>query len=733
MKKISFILSLIFTQGVSPVKAQCAYSLIPHDYYVTDTSDFTSGSIRQQILSANFDGTGGRIIDSTGISNPTFYLQAPLPIVTVDSLLIFWYCCFTIDGGFAAYDPVLTFSASASHSCSTGGIIFRNFLPTIFTVTNVNDNGDGSLRDAINKSNTSDSKDNISFNIAGIAPHAIYVPQSIDILNPVTIDGTTQPPHGYTGTAPKIELFTTNAYSTVLNVGSGSFDVYGLYIHSAGDAIFLGNVSNVNIGSILKPNVINKIYNEGIDLYFGCFNVNIVGNTLGIDTLTGKDNAGIRVRQSNNIFIADNVIGGNYLAIDVDAADSITIVRNHIGTNTNETDSIPNYYSIYVRSNSSDIQIGGLTPADKNIIAFTEHLLGLQGTGIIINDTCINVSILGNSIYKNQLSGIFLESNTNDSILAPVFTITNYDTIAGIARPYSRIELFYNIDPPNKPQGKTFIDAISADSIGNWQYISSIANPCSITATQTDSQNTSAFSFLAGITVHLMSDTSLCFGSSISLDADLGFDSYVWNTGDSTQTISVDSSGTYIVQTISSGSHCPSSDTVNITVNAIPFVTIGNDSLICNTQTILLDAGTGFLNYQWQDSSNAQTFLAADSTGGQDTTLFFVIVTDSNYCSTTDSITIIFDECLAISDYSNSNFIYISPNPFHSSSLLQVSSEFENARMKIYNSLGSIISEERISNQKTIVMNRNAFRIGIYFLHLINDKGETTTSKFVVD
>jgi len=77
--------------------------------------------------------------------------------------------------------------------------------------------------------------------------------------------------------------------------------------------------------------------------------------------------------------------------------------------------------------------------------------------------------------------------------------------------------------------------------------------------------------------------------------------------------------------------------------------------------------------------------------------------------------------------------VNISPNPFHSSSLLQVSSEFANAKLNIYNSLGSLVREERISNQKTFVLNRNELHNGIYFLQLINDRGQMITEKLIVE
>jgi len=88
----------------------------------------------------------------------------------------------------------------------------------------------------------------------------------------------------------------------------------------------------------------------------------------------------------------------------------------------------------------------------------------------------------------------------------------------------------------------------------------------------------------------------------------------------------------------------------------------------------------------------------------------------------------------AVKPFSPGNILAsISPNPFHSSSLLQVSPGFEKAQMKIFNSLGLPVREETILNQRTFTLYRNELSNGIYFLQLINDSGEMITGKLIVE
>ncbi|MCM3905878.1 MAG: hypothetical protein ND866_29665 [Pyrinomonadaceae bacterium] len=74
----------------------------------------------------------------------------------------------------------------------------------VFTVTNVNDSGPGSLRQALQDSNNTGGTDTITFNIPGAGVQTITLSSGLPGQNqPVIIDGTTQP--GFAGT-PLIEI-----------------------------------------------------------------------------------------------------------------------------------------------------------------------------------------------------------------------------------------------------------------------------------------------------------------------------------------------------------------------------------------------------------------------------------------------------------------------------------------------------------------------------------------------
>ncbi|MBK7850646.1 MAG: T9SS type A sorting domain-containing protein [Bacteroidetes bacterium] len=124
---------------------------------------------------------------------------------------------------------------------------------------------------------------------------------------------------------------------------------------------------------------------------------------------------------------------------------------------------------------------------------------------------------------------------------------------------------------------------------------------------------------------------------------------------------------------------------------------------------------------------------------------FTPLVTHSNFflIDTISSFTIssLFtrDLCSWLSDKESPKILIshpgfqISPNPFHTSTWLQVTSEFASANLNIFDAKGSLIRAERISNQKTYVLNRNELQNGIYFLQLVNESGQMMNAKIVVE
>ena len=99
-----------------------------------------------------------------------------------------------------------------------------------FTVSNTDDGGPGSLRQAIIAANNLAGLDTIDFAIPGPGPHTIMPLSGLpSIDDPTIIDGATQP--GYAG-KPIIELDGSQSGNEVaLSIGAGGSTVRGLVIN----------------------------------------------------------------------------------------------------------------------------------------------------------------------------------------------------------------------------------------------------------------------------------------------------------------------------------------------------------------------------------------------------------------------------------------------------------------------------------------------------------------------
>jgi PKD repeat protein len=112
-----------------------------------------------------------------------------------------------------------------------------------------------------------------------------------------------------------------------------------------------------------------------------------------------------------------------------------------------------------------------------------------------------------------------------------------------------------------------------------------------------------------GQSIDFEGDTlALCYGESITLDAGPYFDYFTWSTGDTTQEISVSKEGLYwaIASTIDG---CIQHDSIYILVSK-PETDLGIDQQGCAPFQASLDAGEGFLRYEWNTGETTRQINA---------------------------------------------------------------------------------------------------------------------------
>lgn len=167
--------------------------------------------------------------------------------------------------------------------------------------------------------------------------------------------------------------------------------------------------------------------------------------------------------------------------------------------------------------------------------------------------------------------------------------------------------------------------AIYAHSSGSYMVTVFNGYGC---GTLSDSVAVSVWAPPAKPVVSASGPTEFCQGDSVQLSAAAGYTSYLWSNGDTTQAISVNASGGYTVAGYDSNGCRNLSDTMAVTVHALPDPTItpSGAPTICEGDTLMLSAPAGNAGYFW--STGEFTRSIAVATPG----LYSVAVVDSFGC-----------------------------------------------------------------------------------------------------
>lgn len=321
-------------------------------------------------------------------------------------------------------------------------------VATDFVVVNTNNQGPGSLYQAITDANANPGRDNIVFNIPGPGVHVIDATSALpQITDPIIIDGYTQP-----GAQPNTQSVGDNAVVLIeldthtaggLTISAGTSIVRGL-------SIFGFNSNGINLtgpgtANIIEGNFIG-LRADGQTISTGTYGIkvttagNMIGGTtaatrnvicsLGIGVLVqeqpnevcgnyiGTDASGMVplgpgsgvnvVNVTGGVVIggktsgAGNVISGSsFAAIQLTSANGVEIMGNWLGMASDGKTPLKNNPFGVVIVNGQNNTIGGLDPGSGNAIAFS------GGAGVYLSPDASNnpASSINNRILSNSICG----------------------------------------------------------------------------------------------------------------------------------------------------------------------------------------------------------------------------------------------------------------------------------------------------------------------------------------
>lgn len=102
----------------------------------------------------------------------------------------------------------------------------------------------------------------------------------------------------------------------------------------------------------------------------------------------------------------------------------------------------------------------------------------------------------------------------------------------------------------------------------------------------------------------LGNDTVLCEGQEITLKNNVEEGLYLWNTGSTEASISVNKTGKYWLYTVAG--NCVFNDSINITFLPLPQVNLGLDTFLCEGEERELNAANTGANYFWSTGETSQ-------------------------------------------------------------------------------------------------------------------------------
>jgi hypothetical protein len=281
---------------------------------------------------------------------------------------------------------------------------------TYLTVSNTNDSGGGSLRQAVLDANTLPIARGIVFNIPGACPHVIAL-QSVlpPIKYPLNIDGYSQP-----GATPNDDADAFNANLCVLVKSAGGSLGYGFRV-SVGDAAAQLYLHGLGLGGFGQPVILLDGNNHLIT--GNQFGGAVAGNSLpgaGLFAISIGVNATASLIVGGNAAADRNVIGGAGTAgINIQSGvdstpDRCQIVNNLIGPTPDGIDATPNFYGVALGGN-------GCLMLGNRIAGNTSDAVLIQGDGNVLQRNVIGVNVSGGALPNNG-AGIRIGSGSGNTI-----------------------------------------------------------------------------------------------------------------------------------------------------------------------------------------------------------------------------------------------------------------------------------------------------------------------------
>jgi hypothetical protein len=222
----------------------------------------------------------------------------------------------------------------------------------------------------------------------------------------------------------------------------------------------------------------------------------------------------------------------------------------------------------------------------------------------------------------------------------------------------------------------------------------------------------------------------LCENDMTTLDAGAGFAGYLWSNMATSQTINfygydLGVGTTTIYAGVLDSNGCANVDSVDVNVLAAPVVNLGADytmDWIADVDT--LDAGAGYSSYLWSNNWSAQTLVVSQAINQVGANTYWVVVTDGNNCTGTDTIVINVIDDTGFDGAVDMISVKVYPNPATDNFNISMNGFVGAVQMEIVDVTGKVVYTENldITNHFVKSMDVTTLAKGIYYIKLTTAK-----------
>jgi hypothetical protein len=203
------------------------------------------------------------------------------------------------------------------------------------------------------------------------------------------------------------------------------------------------------------------------------------------------------------------------------------------------------------------------------------------------------------------------------------------------------------------------------------------------------------------------------------------------NSNEITVTWGEAGTGTVAVNETITATGCQAESSMEVTINPLPVVNLGNDTSICHNHILTLNAGNpNALSWVWSTGETTQTIVVDSSgVGIGGTKVISVTVTDAQGCEASDEISIYFQDCSGIPENAYGLGVNIFPNPNEGTFTLELDPEQNDIiSIRIVSASGSKVFEEgniHLTGKLMKVLRLDHAKDGIYYLFIDSDRLHT--------